>query len=293
MKKLGIVFLISFVWSLFLAWLRGGYISILTLTGLPLSSFIGFIVYGLITTLALEKYRNTTFSGYIVLLVWLGASILELPFRIIHFGDAMISFLNLLIWWLGIGVGYFFFKVRKITHKIIFVGLSLICALWISTSGYGMWTHKLNYGTINGHVYQECKSEIKMQNYSGEYISLNELDKAYLLLDMWYTSCRVCYEQFPKLQEMYEKYKDEDRVGIYAVHCRTEYEKYNIGYVILSTRSYEFPSLSLDNNDEIIEEWGILRFPMVFILDKQRNIIYKGDLAQAESYLARLLDKLS
>lgn len=63
--------------------------------------------------------------------------------------------------------------------------------------------------------------EFKFLDFRGEKVDRESLAGKVVVLDMWATWCGWCFEGLPLLEQVYEKYKDDDRVVILAV-CKDE-----------------------------------------------------------------------
>lgn len=124
MKKFNyvIMFGLSFLGSLLFAMLRKS--NIHPLSGGAISSIVGFTVIFFITLFALKKYSELN-RLLILLSIWLGVSILEIPARII-LEDTIGSLPSYVYWCLGIVFGYAFWKSGSIPLKFIIVIIGLI-----------------------------------------------------------------------------------------------------------------------------------------------------------------------
>lgn len=289
-KKILLIFIIFLLLSTALASLRGGYITILGMTGFPLSSLVGFILLGIGTAWCVIKYKSTIKPGYILLAVWLGVSIFDLIPRLCHFSTSLISFPNIVIWWLGILVGFLYGIMKNTIARICLVISSLIIVSWCSGPGYRMFVHKLNFGTFNGQVKEYIISPIIFNDQNNESIELTSLIEEYIVLDFWNSSCGFCYQEFPEIQKLYDEISNIDGISIYSVHCfhMDKDETYGTGANILQKKGYSFPCLSIPINGYTVELLNIKAYPTVLIIDKNSNVIHRGSLKSAFNTINKL-----
>jgi hypothetical protein len=76
---------ISLVLLFGVAFCRSGYINLLNLVGFPLSSLVGFLLYGFLTVICLYKFRVKLPPKYILLAIWMGVGLLETIYRCYSF----------------------------------------------------------------------------------------------------------------------------------------------------------------------------------------------------------------
>ena len=82
---------ISLVLLFGVAFCRSGYINLLNLVGFPLSSLVGFLLYGFLTVICLYKFRVKLPPKYILLAIWMGVGLLETIYRCYSFKSSIIS----------------------------------------------------------------------------------------------------------------------------------------------------------------------------------------------------------
>ncbi|MDR0334251.1 MAG: TlpA family protein disulfide reductase [Dysgonamonadaceae bacterium] len=308
MNKLSI-FLISFVFSIIIIPLRGGDIDIGGISGWSLSGMVGFLLLFSFTFFALykNKKKDEKLSDLCILfLLLIGAILLELPFRIVQFESSLASLLETFVRLFGILSGYLFYRTYRYfpKHKIISIAIGAICfsiAMWSSTKGYEYWLNKRNFDTFIGRLAHAEFIPLRFQTTTGDTVKVEDFNGKYLLLDCWYTYCGVCYDEFPKVQKLYERYKNNENIVIYSLHSRMEEtmevgsstwggESYSTGTEILKREGYSFPTLSICMNDPVLrEEVGVWVFPTVLIFDKKSKLIFRGSIDLAERYLRRIM----
>ena len=86
---------ISLVLLFGVAFCRSGYINLLNLVGFPLSSLVGFLLYGFLTVICLYKFRVKLPPKYILLAIWMGVGLLETIIVVIALRVVLFLFLVL------------------------------------------------------------------------------------------------------------------------------------------------------------------------------------------------------
>lgn len=113
---------------------------------------------------------------------------------------------------------------------------------------------------------------IRLQNLNLKLEDL-ELPKAkFILVDYWFSRCKPCLESFPKLKEIYEKYRSK---GFEIISISVDRAN-NIGK--WKDRIEEFGlnwKHYLDENGVEAEKDKIFTFPTTFLLDEKGNLIKK------------------
>ena len=297
MREYLIVFFSSYFLTFLIMPLRGGYVIIGSISGSQLSSIAGFIL-NVLLTFSFLKRKTGKRPVYIVLCALLGASIVDLPLHIIEFKDTLCTLLEFIIRILGVISGYLLYKLTSVKSRI-FCGILLLSAcFWASIKGNDMWGHKLVFGTFTGKIENTGEYNFIFQTDSGDTLSLSDFKGKYLLLDCWYTYCGYCYQDMSEVQKLYDKYKENPTIKIYAMHSAIQEkqrdnlpENYATGSEILQKKGFDYPCLSININDPVLEELGVNGYPTVLIFDKESKLIFRGNIENAGNYIDKLLKK--
>lgn len=283
------VFFISFFLSLLIMPLRGGYVSIGSLTGLPLAILAYLVLFFLLTVILLRWKSGQLTPLNITVLILIGSSILELPCHLLEWKETLRSFLDLPCCWIAIFTAYFFYRwsaynLRRFTLLLLYVMFSV----WVVFRGFDLWSNKLSFGTFTGRVTGEQPlGDIVFEDNSGNEIPINRLAGKYILLDFWSSTCGYCFAEFPDLQKLYETTQSDDNIKVYSVHCYLK--KYGetcmTGKELLTERNYNFPVLSIDREDSVLKTLGISGVPTVLIFDSENKLVFRGTLDFAKQYL--------
>lgn len=292
-RKISKIFFIGLILSILVSPLRSGIVSLGSLSGFKLSSLVGFFIYFFSTAYLLKRNKKGLSNSCITISFTLGISLISLIIHILYFPKTEVSLLELFIYLFSIILGYVFYITKNKYFKISTLVFSFIFAFWLSTSGYDLWLHKLNFGTFLGRIENVKNNKLLTQNIQGKTLDLNDFKGKYLLLDCWYTRCGICYKAMPKVQKLYDKYKNNTDIQIYTLHSRMEDEgeTYSTGSEILSNEGYIMPSLSIKINDPILKELGVQGYPTVLIFDKESKLIFRGNIESASKFLEEILNE--
>lgn len=245
---------------------------------------------GVWTAFCIYKYRAKYKPIYVLSAVLLGVSVFDLIFRLKSFSSALVSFPNLLIWLAGILCGYIFAIIPQKKYRVGFVAAALLAGTWLSVPGYYMFLHYLSFGSMQGNTYERILCPLYIQNSEGETVEAKDLFNGYLVLDFWNSTCGVCFRDFPKVQELYDKIENNSQIAFYSVHCRRsdKGETFETGQHILRDRNYSFPAVSIDLKDQALATWGIKCYPTVLIIDSNCNIVYRGNIYRVFNKIEKL-----
>jgi thiol-disulfide isomerase/thioredoxin len=269
------------------------------------TTLVGFTLYFIYTLIVYywdDRQKKKTPELLILLFILIGIAVFIL-FDCIGFID---SFPNCIIFIFGVLSGYLCFKVYNLfsKSKVAIVIAGFFCfsmAIWASTRGIDYWLNNKNTGTYTGRLKEKEVFPLSFQTATGDTVKVEDFSGKYLVLDCWYTYCGSCYEKFPKVQKLYERYKNNENIVIYSLHSRMEEimevgsstwggESYSTGTEILKREGYSFPTLSIYMNDPVLrEEVGVWVFPTVLIFDKESRLIFRGSVDLAERYLRKII----
>lgn len=284
------IFAISLLLFLIITPLRGvGPIPILRMSGVSASILVSFVVYYLLTLFFLKRYGGKYSELFIVLSIFLGATI-DIPLRFIDFELTLVTLPDFVFRLLAIASGYWFTKLSFTSHKIALSVSLLTLTLWFCYCGTSLWTNKINFGTFTGRLRQEVKQPPIFQDNEGNEVDIRMFKGKFVVLDFWISSCGICYLKFPLIQELYDRYRDDISVVLYGVHCcsQKEGETYETGTMILQKEKYNFPCLSITMDASILKELGVNGFPTVLVLDPEGRLIYRGNAEGVMAVISKL-----
>jgi thiol-disulfide isomerase/thioredoxin len=259
----------------------------INLGGFPVSSVLGFTVFFYLTFYCLTKF--STISVFVCLItILLSSSFIELPIRIFDFNGTLISFPDFIIQKIAVCFGFlYWYLIKPANFLATLLGFSL--PVFMFFQGYDYWLHYLNFNTFTGKISaSKLQQTINGIDQNNTQINNQTLANKIVLLDFWHTRCGVCFQKFPQLQAFYDKYKNDNSIAVYAVNKPIEEDKQKSAFKVIEEESYNFPVL-LPNDEELAEKFGVRVYPTTFVIDKQSNIVYKGDIEGA----IRMIEELN
>lgn len=153
--------------------------------------------------------------------------------------------------------------------------------------GYDYWIQKLNFGTFTGNVSYAQPAKFEAFNNTGKLISDDDFQNKIVLLDFWHSQCGVCFQKFPQLQALHEKYKDDSSVMIMAVNKPLDDDKPDQAFKMIEDRGYTF-SVVIPKDEELPEKFGVFTYPKTFIIANDRMVVFYGDIWLAAGKIEEL-----
>lgn len=138
----------------------------------------------------------------------------------------------------------------------------------------------------------ETLPDFEFAALDGEPITPDGLGGQVRVLDFWYTTCAPCRESMPHLQELYEKYKDDERVRFLAVSIDGDDVKNEDVQKTLESWGVQIP-VARDAKQQAGSLFKIPGAPTLFLLDAENKIhAYQPGLAPSYDDLRRRIDAL-
>jgi len=136
-------------------------------------------------------------------------------------------------------------------------------------------------------------TDFSLENTDNELVDLEELKGEKLtVIDFWATWCKPCTKAMPKLNHIYNEYKDEG-LSVIGISCDGPR---SIGQVDLVAQSLNIDYEILKDIDcEVMGENNFQAFPTLVILNADQEIVYvhegfvSGDEVTIEEEIASLL----
>lgn len=108
-----------------------------------------------------------------------------------------------------------------------------------------------------------------LKDDKGETYSLADFHGKVVYLDLWASWCAPCREQVPALRELYEKYKNDDRVVIVGIAV---HDAYNRWQKALEEDNPEWLQL-YDADGVVARSYEVNAIPRYILIDKKGNIV--------------------
>ena len=255
------------------------------LVGLPedFNHLTIFISIGLITFYALSKTKNLINSKGVVYTIIIAWFVLFLPKSLnssLNFTLTAIPFFISFL--MAMAGGYTYYKKRSFKLPILMGLFPLILTLGLSS----IWNNNIIYGSASGEVQNIKVPDFSIIDNSGSVINNESIHGKIVLMDFWFISCRPCWVKFPELQRIYNQYKSNDQIAIYAVNRPMKKDKPNQLYKSIENKNYTFPVVK--GTEELMAAFEIDYYPTVIIVDLKGNIVFKGGIELAEDVIKKL-----
>lgn len=183
--------------------------------------------------------------------------------------------------------GFIYLKWKSPLNILPFL-LGAFLATFMFFQGWDYWIHKDLYGTFTGRTNNyNPPAKFEAFNEKKDLITETDFNNKIVLLDFWYTGCGVCFQKFPQLQSVYERYKQDSSVVILAVDRPVEEDKPNEAFEVIKEEGHNFPVV-ITKDADLAEKWGVKGYPTTFVINPNGQIVYKGDIAGA----VRMVDEL-
>lgn len=118
-------------------------------------------------------------------------------------------------------------------------------------------------------------AENKFISNKNDTLDVSALSQKVVLLDLWYSSCAICFQTMPKTQKLYERYKNDPDVIIAAVNVPMGRDSADAAWSLMAKYSLpKFKTLS----DLQANPWGVSGYPTAIVFDKDRKVRYMGEL---------------
>ena len=169
---------------------------------------------------------------------------------------------------------YFYFK-NKPPKNILLFSLSSCFVVFMFFQGWDYWIHRINFGTFTGKVEAyNLPTKFEAVDEQQNFISDNNFKKKVVLLDFWTTTCGICFQKFPQVQSVHEKYKNDSSVMILAVNNPIEEDKPNQAFNDIREEGHNFPVV-ITKDEDLAEKFGVKGYPTTFIINQSGQIVYR------------------
>ena len=183
--------------------------------------------------------------------------------------------------------GYLYYK--KSIQKLVLPLILGLFPLLMSFGIYDLWIHKIEYGNWTGEVKEQPVASFELLTKNGDVVSNETLGDKIVLFDFWFIGCGPCWVKFPELQRIYEQYKTNPAVEIYAVNRPMSRDKPGALFQRIEDKDYTFPVLQ--GTQEVMDLLGVYKYPSVMILNQKGEMVFMGELEDAEKKLESMLSE--
>lgn len=157
---------------------------------------------------------------------------------------------------------------------------------------------KLKKRILDGKI-SKPSHDFTLKGLDGTPVALSALKGKVVVIDFWATWCGPCKQSFPYLQKIYDRYKDNPDVAVFAVNTwdlrgKSLAEKTANAKKFVTDKNYTMPVL-IDENEDAVSAYDVDGIPTQFIIDKNGKIGFKNvgfEGPQMEDQLAMQIDIL-
>ena len=112
----------------------------------------------------------------------------------------------------------------------------------------------------------------KYANLEGEEIALADMQGKAVYIDVWATWCGPCIKEIPHLEELQEKYADDDRIIFTSISIDENKEAWE---KMVKKKELKGVQLIADNawDSEIVKDYLIEGIPRFILIDAEGNIV--------------------
>lgn len=273
-KTYFIIFFISLLASVALAFLRA--------YSFTLATAIISTVYAIATYFTLNRYGKVFWQViFIAFLIFLGYEFLIIPLRITDWEETRISLWGDLCVLLSITLTTLFYHFKRNVLLLFFIPIWLYAII----IGSANWIEYASYGNLRKGI---NLSSLKLGT-DGDSLRIGDIKMEYILLDFWSSTCGVCFKKFPEMQELHNQFKNNKDIIISSIFVVSKGESYKDAINLLHKDGYTFSVMGCtDWHSPLISTLGINGVPTVIILDKEKNVVFKGTLESAKKRLKKL-----
>lgn len=145
---------------------------------------------------------------------------------------------------------------------------------------------------VSNSVISQDFRDYRLKDIDNNMILLDDIKgKELTVIDFWATWCKPCISSIPKIENLYDLYKDK---GVQFMGINIDSPR-NISKVkpFVNAIGISYPVL-YDSNQELMTEYNVFSIPTLLIANSQGEIIYthEGFNPGDEKELAKKLDEL-
>jgi len=131
--------------------------------------------------------------------------------------------------------------------------------------------------------------DFSLETLDGQTIALSDLRGQVLLINFWASWCPPCREEMPAIQQVYERYRDQDFV-VLAVNLQEQDAQVT---AFTDRLELTFPVL-MDRDGSVFDRYRVMALPSTFFVDRAgviQELAVGGPLSRAfiESQVVSLL----
>jgi thiol-disulfide isomerase/thioredoxin len=170
-----------------------------------------------------------------------------------------------------------FFSSRITKNRKKHVALVLSIYLIFTAFNFILMMNWSEYLHSRNDVLTEIHFKENINTPNGELIQNVAFKNKIIVLDLWTTSCSVCFKKFPELENFHNKNKDRNDIEIYALNLPLKRQELSEIKNVIKQLEYDFPFLISENTfSHFRETYNINGVPSVIVLNKKGKIVYNS-----------------
>lgn len=168
-------------------------------------------------------------------------------------------------------------RKRSIVVLILLVVISIVLVYLYLSDTKEEKVEEVDHGTLFSSLgLQEITPPVKaldftLKNLEGAEISLKDFAGKVVFLNFWATWCGPCRDEMPSMEELWQRFKEEDFV-ILAVDLREGKEEVNS---FMKDYGLTF-SVLLDSRGEVGSMYAVRAIPTTFLIDSEGRMVGKA-----------------
>ncbi|SFJ05424.1 TlpA family protein disulfide reductase [Thermoflavimicrobium dichotomicum] len=139
-----------------------------------------------------------------------------------------------------------------------------------------------------------CAPNFTLTSLDGKKVELYKNNGKPTFLNFWASWCGPCKNEMPLIEEAYKKYKDQ--VNFLMVNA-TAFDNEQKMKEYLKQNGFTFPVLLDPYQEKYVTisqtHYGVMGFPMTFIIDEQGRIVYKHTGEMNKEVIDDIMQRLS
>ncbi len=250
-----------------------------------MTNTVSFCTAGLLTYIFCVQASKVHIKAiYPFCAVALAILLVETPLRIVAFKTSIITLPEFFLYLFGAFGAFFFFRRKSFMTTTSLIVLTVFAVLF-GLKGEHYWLNKLNYGTFTGRVERTPMKDYCFLDEQGDTVRLSDLRGKKLLIDCWAKSCGICRKKMPIVQQVYERYKYNDKVCVTSLYVIYRGESREEAVEIVKKQGCSFPVWTIDKSHELLVDLNITGYPTTLIIDEEGYLIFHGAVEDAGNLL--------
>ena len=125
---------------------------------------------------------------------------------------------------------------------------------------------------LNLYSYSQVVYDFTLVNPENKSQSYEELNgEKFTIIDFWATWCKPCQLSIPKINKIYNEYKEKG-IEVIGISIDNPRNRAKISPLIKAL-GIDYPVL-LDTDQEVMQDFNVSSIPVLFIIDSNNKIIY-------------------